>query len=64
MTWTNTLPASRFGQAIRVRAEKVEYWAGPIDRVFGQLGRAEKLYHTLRQYDGWEIVPGGAQQRG
>lgn len=36
------------------KAEKIEYFAGPIDRVFGQKERAGKLYQTMSYYD----VPG------
>ncbi|HXP60965.1 MAG TPA: hypothetical protein VN829_10765 [Dongiaceae bacterium] len=58
VTWTNVHEGFDV-DPLRVRAEKVEYWAGPIDRVFGQKGRAEKLLHTLLQYCGWEIVLAG-----
>jgi len=33
------------------KAEKVEYFCGPIDRAFGQKKRANKLYRTLCYYD-------------
>jgi pimeloyl-ACP methyl ester carboxylesterase len=39
----------------RTVAEKLEYWAGPIDRVFGQKSRAAKLADLLRAYAGWQI---------
>ena len=57
VTWTNTKQSqvARLKSQVVV-AEKVEYWAGPIDRVFGQQARAAKLYQTLRYYRGWEIV--------
>ena len=32
------------------RAEKVEYFCGPIGRAFGQNNRCHKLYRTLDQY--------------
>lgn len=38
------------------RAEKVEYFCGPIGRAFGQQQRAEKLAATIRYYHGWDIV--------
>lgn len=38
------------------KAEKVEYYAGPLDRVFGQAERAQKLSRTLEFYSGWDIV--------
>jgi pimeloyl-ACP methyl ester carboxylesterase len=40
------------------RAEKVEYWCGPVSRAFGQKERAEKLYRTISYYDGkdWQRV--------
>jgi hypothetical protein len=39
------------------RAEKIEYFCGPIDRAFGQKDRAEKLYRTMSFYkEGWENV--------
>ena len=39
------------------RAEKVEYFCGPIGRAFGQKQRAEKLAATLNHYAGdWEIT--------
>lgn len=37
------------------RAEKIEYLCGPIDRVFGQKERAEKLFRTVLFYQGWDI---------
>jgi len=36
------------------KAEKVEYFCGPIDRAFGQKERALKLNRTLNFYRGWE----------
>lgn len=47
VTWTHTHSEAR--------AEKVEYFAGPVDRVFGQTARAEKLHRTLSFYRGWSI---------
>ena len=39
------------------RAEKVEYFCGPIGRAFGQQKRSEKLFRTLDQYrDDWHIT--------
>jgi hypothetical protein len=37
------------------RAEKIEYFCGPIDRAFGQKDRAEKLFRTVLFYQGWDI---------
>ncbi len=47
VTWTHTNSEAR--------AEKLEYWAGPIDRIFGQKKRAEKLALLLRHYGGWQV---------
>jgi len=41
------------------RAEKVEYYVGPVSRALGQKKRAEKLTKTLRYYEGWEIILAG-----
>lgn len=38
------------------RAEKVEYFCGPIDRAFGQKERAQKLALTIQYYKGWNIT--------
>lgn len=40
------------------RAEKIEYYVGPISRVLGQKKRSAKLVKTLRFYDrdDWRIV--------
>jgi len=40
------------------RAEKIEYYVGPISRVLGQKKRSAKLAKTLRFYDrdDWRIV--------
>ncbi len=38
------------------RAEKVEYFCGPIGRAFGQFSRIKKLYRTLDHYRDWEIT--------
>lgn len=38
------------------KAEKVEYFVGPISRAFGQRERARKLLLTLSFYEGWDIV--------
>lgn len=37
------------------RAEKIEYFVGPISRAFGQRHRAHKLARTLEFYEGWDI---------
>jgi pimeloyl-ACP methyl ester carboxylesterase len=37
-------------------AEKVEYYTGPLTRVFGQKKRAAKLARVLNFYRGWRIV--------
>lgn len=41
------------------KAEKVEYWAGPLDRIFGQKARAQKLYKTLSYYAGHQLTLSG-----
>lgn len=38
------------------RAEKLEYFCGPVSRAFFQKWRAEKLANLIRKYEGWEIV--------
>jgi len=38
------------------KAEKVEYYVGPISRVFGQQKRARKLRRTLEFYNGWDVT--------
>jgi len=38
------------------RAEKIEYYVGPISRALGQRKRARKLIRTLAFYDGWKII--------
>lgn len=38
------------------KAEKIEYFCGPIGRAFGQKNRVKKLYRTLSYYAGWNIV--------
>lgn len=40
------------------RAEKVEYYVGPLSRIFGQRKRSRKLIKTISYYldDGWDIV--------
>jgi len=38
------------------KAEKCEYWVGPISRAFGQKKRAEKLYVTSTYYRTWEQI--------
>lgn len=41
------------------KAEKIEYFCGPIGRAFGQRNRADKLYRTLsfyRRYDDRVII--------
>tara|TARA_R110000787_G_scaffold161774_1_gene275221 strand:- start:392 stop:934 length:543 start_codon:yes stop_codon:yes gene_type:complete len=42
----------------KYKAEKIEYWIGPISRVLGQKKRAAKLLKTLQFYakDGWQVV--------
>lgn len=48
VTWTHTMTDHK--------AEKIEYYVGPISRAFGQKKRAEKLARTLEFYQGWDIV--------
>lgn len=38
------------------KAEKIEYFCGPVDRVLGQTERAAKLVKTLSFYRGWNIT--------
>lgn len=38
------------------KAEKIEYFCGPVGRAFGQKERAEKLAATLSFYKGWKII--------
>jgi len=38
------------------KAEKIEYFVGPISRVLGQKERSRKLIKTLTYYQGWDIV--------
>ncbi len=41
------------------RAEKVEYFCGPIGRALGQRERAEKFAATLQHYQGWQAIAVG-----
>lgn len=52
VTWTH------LNTEAKAWAEKVEYWAGPITRVFKNAARAKKLRRTIAFYagDGWDIV--------
>lgn len=47
VTWTHLHTPSK--------AEKIEYFVGPISRVLGQGFRAGKLLSTLEFYTGWQI---------
>jgi hypothetical protein len=38
------------------RAEKIEYYVGPISRAFGQKKRAHKLVRTMEFYKGWSFT--------
>lgn len=38
------------------RAEKIEYFVGPVGRVLGQKRRSYKLARTMNFYKDWEIV--------
>lgn len=48
VTWLHT--------QTEARAEKIEYFCGPIDRAFGQKERAYKLAHTMSFYHDWDNV--------
>lgn len=48
VTWIHTLTDSK--------AEKIEYFCGPIDRAFGQKDRANKLARTVSFYQGWQNI--------
>lgn len=50
VTWLHTEPEAL---PLEARAEKIEYFCGPIDRAFGQKDRAHKLFLTLDRYHGW-----------
>lgn len=48
VTWAHTHTGAK--------AEKIEYFCGPIGRAFGQRKRAEKLGRTLSFYEEWENI--------
>jgi hypothetical protein len=56
VTWLHTDEAAR---PLAARAEKIEYFCGPIDRAFGQKERAHKLFLTLNRYHDWENTVAG-----
>lgn len=47
VTWTH--------QHIPHRAQRIEYFCGPVDRILGESRRDAKLANLIRQYSGWKI---------
>lgn len=56
VTWLHTDDSAR---ELAARAEKIEYFCGPIGRAFGQKKRAHKLYRTLEYYREWQNTLAG-----
>lgn len=56
MTWLHT---NEEALPLNLRAEKIEYLCGPLDRALGQKDRAHKLFFTLDRYRGWANTVAG-----